>query len=156
MTSTKSASTQARAANGGTPGSPSKQASRANAPRANPAAPPRRQPRRAEYRQSDRDGAAGRVNVSPEKAIEMAGKLYGGRQVSPGRTGLPPDHRRTARANADAHNILGVTLAASGKIEEAIDSLQARDQDRPNAASYHANLGEVLRQAGRVDEAGKR
>jgi len=51
----------------------------------------------------------GRVNVTPAKAIEMAGKLYTRRQYR--------QAERVCRqiigarpANADAHNILGVSL----------------------------------------------
>ena len=56
-------------------------------------------------------------------------------------------------ANADAHNILGVTLSAMGRHDEAVESLKRAVKINANAASYHANLGEVLRVAGRTDEA---
>jgi tetratricopeptide (TPR) repeat protein len=94
----------------------------------------------------------GRVNVTPAKAIEMAGQLYQRRQF--------PQAIRVCRqiiearpANADAHNILGVSLQAVGQTDEAVESLKRAIKLNGNAASYHANLGEVLRVAGRVAEA---
>ena len=95
---------------------------------------------------------SGRVNISPGKAIEMAGQLYSRtqynqavrvcRQIIAARPG-----------NADAHNILGVAAAALGQTDEAIDSLKRAIKINAEAPSYHANLGEILRQAGRLDEA---
>ena len=94
----------------------------------------------------------GRVNVSPAKAVEMAGQLFSrGQHVQAERVCRQIIRERPA--NADAHNILGVSLAASGKIEEGVESLKRAIKINPNAASYHANLGEILRQAGRLDEA---
>ena len=65
----------------------------------------------------------GRVNVTPAKAIEMAGKLY--------TRGQFPQAVRVCRqivesrpANSDAHNILGVSLAGMGRYDDAIDSLK--------------------------------
>ena len=94
----------------------------------------------------------GRVNVSPAKAVEMAGQLY-----------TRGEHRQAMRvcrqiiqarpANADAHNILGVTLSALGETEEAITELKRAIKLNPQAPSYHANLGEILRQNDRLDEA---
>ena len=55
--------------------------------------------------------------------------------------------------NADAHNILGVSLAALGKSDEAIAELKRAIKINAEAPSYHANLGEILRQAGELDEA---
>jgi Flp pilus assembly protein TadD len=54
---------------------------------------------------------------------------------------------------ADAHNILGVTLSALGRVEEAVASLRNAISLAPGIASYHANLGEVLRKYGFADEA---
>jgi tetratricopeptide (TPR) repeat protein len=94
----------------------------------------------------------GRVNVSPAKAIEMAGQLYSRGQLA--------QADRVCRqiiaarpGNADAHNILGVTLAAGGRTKEAIASLKRAIKLNPQATSYHANLGEILRQAGETKEA---
>jgi tetratricopeptide (TPR) repeat protein len=94
----------------------------------------------------------GRVNVTPAKAIEMAGKLYTRQQFA--------QAERVCRqiitsrpGNADAHNILGVSLAALGKKEEAVESLKRAIKINAHAASYYANLGEVLRQAGETQEA---
>lgn len=95
---------------------------------------------------------SGRVNVSPAKAIEMAGMLYSRGQYA--------QAERVCRqiisarpAQSDAHNILGVTLAAAKRIDDAVESLKRAIKLNPQAPSYHANLGEVLRQAGRRDEA---
>ena len=94
----------------------------------------------------------GRVNVTPAKAIEMAGQLYSRGQY-------PPAARvchqiiQARPGNADAHNILGVTLAAMGRADEAVESLKRAIKINNSAASYHANLGEILRQAGRTQEA---
>lgn len=94
----------------------------------------------------------GRVNVTPQKAIEMAGKLY-----AEGKYGQAFKVCRQvidARPSyADAHNIMGVTLNALGKPAEAAASLSRAVKLEPKAASFHANLGEILRQQGKTDEA---
>jgi len=94
----------------------------------------------------------GRVNITPAKAIEMAGQLYSRRQYA--------QADRVCRqiiaarpGNADAHNILGVSLAALGNSKEAVVELKRAIKINAQAPSYHANLGEILRQAGRADEA---
>ena len=94
----------------------------------------------------------GRVNVSPAKAIEMAGLLYNRGQ-----------HAQAVRvcrqiiaarpANGDAHNILGVSLAALGQTREALAALRRATKINAQAPSYFANLGEILRQSGKPDEA---
>jgi tetratricopeptide (TPR) repeat protein len=96
----------------------------------------------------------GRVNVTPAKAIAMAGKLFG--------DGKYRQAERVCRqiiearpANADAHNIIGVCLNALGQPKEAIASLRRAVKLAPHAASIHANLGEVLRQSGDKKEAAK-
>ncbi|HEY8433087.1 MAG TPA: tetratricopeptide repeat protein [Sphingomicrobium sp.] len=96
----------------------------------------------------------GRVNITPAKAIEMAGQLYSRGQYA--------QAERVCRqiiaarpGNADAHNILGVSIAAQGQLDEAVTSLKRAVKINGQAASYHANLGEILRQAGRLDEAAK-
>ena len=94
----------------------------------------------------------GRVNVTPAKAVEMAGQLYSRGQY--GQAERVCRQILTARpGNADAHNILGVSLAALGRSEDAVTELQRAIKLNPEAPSYHANLGEILRQAGRLDEA---
>jgi len=96
----------------------------------------------------------GRVNVTPEKAIAMAGKLYV--------EGKYKQAERVCRqiidarpANADAQNILGVCLNALGQPKEAVAALRRAVKLAPTAASIHANLGEVLRQAGQQKDAAK-
>ena len=96
----------------------------------------------------------GRVNVTPAKAVAMAGKLYSeGKYVQAQRVCAQVIEARPG--NADAHNIHGVTLNALGKQKEAIAALRRAIKLAPNAASIHANLGEVLRQAGQRKDAAK-
>jgi tetratricopeptide (TPR) repeat protein len=94
----------------------------------------------------------GRVNVSPAKAVEMAGKLYTRRQFAQAEK-VCRQIIASRPGNADAHNILGVSLAALGKTSEAIETLKRAIKINGQAASYHANLGEILRQAGELKEA---
>ncbi len=96
----------------------------------------------------------GRVNVTPNKAIEMAGALY--------RQGKYSQAEKVCRqiiearpANADAQNILGVTLNALGQPKQAIETLERAVKLAPHAASIHANLGEVFRQSGDIEQATK-
>ena len=92
----------------------------------------------------------GRVNVTPAKAIEMAGTLF--RQGKFGQAEKVCRQIIQARpSNADAQNILGVTLNALGQRAEAIETLQRAVKLAPRAASIHANLGEILRQNGDLD-----
>ena len=94
----------------------------------------------------------GSVNISPAKAVEMAGKLYSRGQL--GQAERVCRQIISARpANPDAHNILGATLAARGKLDEAITSLNRAIELNPDASSYYGNLGEVLRRAGKQEEA---
>ena len=97
---------------------------------------------------------SGRVNVTPAKAIAMAGKLYSeGKYAQAQRVCAQIIEARPG--NADAHNIHGVALNALGKTKEAIASLRRAVKLAPTAASIHANLGEILRQAGQKKEASK-
>lgn len=97
---------------------------------------------------------AGRVNITPAKAVAMAGKLYSDGKYAQA-------HKVCAQiiaarpGNADAHNIQGVSLNALGKPKEAITALKRAVKLAPQAASIQANLGEVLRQAGQKKEAAK-
>lgn len=150
MTSTKTATTKANNAKNGRAGTPKQTAG--NPGGANPATAPPRGGGSQGIDQAIAKAQQGRVNVTPAKAIEMAGKLYSDgkyrqaervcRQIIDSRPG-----------QADAHNILGVALNALGDGKEAVASLKRAIKLSPNAASYHANLGEVLRQMGRVDDA---
>ncbi|TCM18605.1 Flp pilus assembly protein TadD [Novosphingobium sp. PhB165] len=89
----------------------------------------------------------GSASLSEEGAIELAGEFY-----SRGR------YRQAVNACrqiidqkpvvADAHNILGVSLAALGQARDGIASLRQAIALRPLVANYHANLGEILRTSG--------
>lgn len=57
--------------------------------------------------------------------------------------------------NADAHNVLGVTLNALGRGEEGIEHLRRAVELEPKAANIQSNLGEVLRQQKQTEEASK-
>lgn len=104
------------------------------------------------FEQTMAKAQTGRVNVSPAKAIEMAGAFYQRGQF--GQAERVCRQVIAARpAQADAHNILGVTLAAGGGFDQAVESLKRAIKLNPQAPSYHANLGEILRQAGRQEEA---
>src|SRR4051794_38860142 len=96
----------------------------------------------------------GQVNITPAKAVEMAGTLFS--------QGKYAQAERVCRqiigarpGNADASNILGVTLNALGQHDEAIATLRNAIKLAPKASTIHANLGEVLRQQGKRDEAEK-
>jgi Flp pilus assembly protein TadD len=65
----------------------------------------------------------GRVNITTEKAVQMGVKLYSeGKFAQAERVCRQIVEARPA--NADAHNILGVSLQAQGKGEEAITELR--------------------------------
>lgn len=96
----------------------------------------------------------GRVDVTPEQAMQMAVKLYGEGKFSQAERvcrqiiGARPEH-------ADAHNILGVSLQALGRGDDAIAELRRAVKLAAQAPNLRANLGEVLRQNGQADEAAK-
>ncbi|MEO8546814.1 MAG: tetratricopeptide repeat protein [Sphingomicrobium sp.] len=94
----------------------------------------------------------GRVNVTPAKAIEMAGTLFRQGKFRPAEK-VCRQIIEARPSNADAQNILGVTLNALGQGKAAIETLRRAVKLAPHAASIHANLGEVLRQNGEPGEA---
>lgn len=149
MTETKTSSTPKAASKGGA----ERAANNSRRPiAAGKGKPVQRAPHRGNVDDAINKALKGRVNVTPVKAVEMAGQLYARgqfpeaarvcQQIIDSRPGL-----------ADPHNILGVTLAAMGRTEPAIAALKRAVKINPQASSYHANLGEVLRQAGKTDEA---
>src|SRR3954454_10576214 len=96
-----------------------------NPPALKPAVAPAAQPGRQAGNLDETIAKAqqGRVNVTPAKAIEMAGQLYSRGQYA--------QAERVCRqiigarpGNADAHNILGVSLAALGNSKEALSELR--------------------------------
>ena len=109
-------------------------------------------PRPKDTKEAIQLAGKGSVAVSPEQAIEMAATLFG--------QGKFKQAERVCRqiiearpTNADAFNILGVTLNALGNPEQAISELRRAVELAPNAAGVHSNLGEVLRQQGQTAEA---
>jgi tetratricopeptide (TPR) repeat protein len=54
---------------------------------------------------------------------------------------------------ADAHNILAVTLHRMGRSQEGLDEMRIASQLDPSNTSIFANLGEMERKAGNLDEA---
>ena len=92
------------------------------------------------------------MKVTPAKAVEMAGRLYALRRYA-GAKRVCRQILAARPANADACNILGVSLAALGKADEGEAALRRAIELNPDAPSFHANLGEVLRRSGRIDEA---
>ncbi len=55
--------------------------------------------------------------------------------------------------NAFAHNNLGVTFTAQGRLDEAIVHFQKALESRPDSPEWQNNLGVALRRKGRLDEA---
>lgn len=94
----------------------------------------------------------GSERMTESKAIALAGELYSRgryrqavnvcRQLLQHRSNLP-----------DAHNILGVSLAAAGAQKAGIAALKRAITLAPKVANYHANLGEVLRLGGDLPNA---
>ena len=96
----------------------------------------------------------GEVRVTANTAVEVAGKLYNERKYA--------EAERVCRQivaarpkNADAYNILGVTLQALGRGDEGIEMLRRASDLAPDSVAILANLGEVLRQNGKSQEAGE-
>jgi tetratricopeptide (TPR) repeat protein len=154
MTTTKTASIKGNSAGTGGAGAQKQGAAKraADTPAVAPPHPAALDPK--EIDQAIATAQRGRVDVTPGKAIEMAGTLF--RQGKLGQAEKVCRQIIAARpANADAQNILGVTLNARGKVEEAVEALKRAVKLAPQAASIHANLGEVLRQKGEIDQAAK-
>src|SRR4051794_41068761 len=89
------------------------------------AANPQRQPARRPSTVDETIAKAqhGRVNVTPAKAVEMAGQLYSRRQYAQAER-VCRQIINSRPGNADAHNILGVSLAALGNGSEAVAELK--------------------------------
>ncbi|HET8750239.1 MAG TPA: sulfotransferase [Sphingomicrobium sp.] len=150
MSNSKTSSAPKAATKKAAPAAGANRASQSQAPAANPQGQRPRRPSTVD--EAIAKAQHGRVNVTPAKAIEMAGQLYSRRQYA--------QAERVCRqiigarpGNADAHNILGVSLAALGNSKEAVAELKRAIKINAQAPSYHANLGEILRQAGKLDEA---
>ena len=96
--------------------------------------------------------AEGRVALTAPKAIALAGRLY-----TEGRYAQAESVCRQIIGHnpgqADAHNVLGVSLNAQGKRKEAVSILKRAVKLAPQASSIHANLGEIERQRGNLVDA---
>lgn len=150
MTNSKTSSAPKAASNKAAPAAGANHPRQAQGAAANPQAQRPRRPSTID--ETIARAQHGRVNITPAKAIEMAGQLYSRRQYA--------QAERVCRqiiaarpANADAHNILGVSLAALGRMDDAVAALKRAIKINGQAASYYGNLGEILRQASRLDEA---
>jgi tetratricopeptide (TPR) repeat protein len=150
MSNSKSSSAPKAATNKGAPGAAGNRPQQAQGAGANPQQQQGRRPSTID--ETIAKAQHGRVNVTPAKAIEMAGQLYARGQYA--------QAERVCRqiiasrpGNADAHNILGVSLAALGNQKDAVMELRRAIKINAQAPSYQANLGEILRQAGKLDEA---
>lgn len=86
----------------------------------------------------------GSEQMTEANATALAGELYGRgkfkQAVNVCRQIL--QHRPNI---ADAHNILGVSLAALGRGKDGIAALRRAIRIAPKVSSYRANLGEILR-----------
>lgn len=94
----------------------------------------------------------GTMQMSEAKAIAMAGELFKRQRFAQAEQ-VCRQIIQHKPANAEAHNILGVSLSAMGKGKEAIESLKRATKLAPKIASFHANLGEVQRASGNLADA---
>lgn len=94
----------------------------------------------------------GSAQMSEAKAIALAGELYsrGRYQQAINVCRQMIQHKDT---NADAHNILGVSLNALGQNKDGVAAIKRAIKLSPKVAAYHANLGEVLRVNGSLGDA---
>jgi len=99
-----------------------------------------------------RKAEQGRVNMTPAKAVALAGKLFTDGRFLDAETVCRQLIEQSPN-QADAHNILGVALNAQGKRKEAVASLKKAIKLAPRTASFHANLGEIERQRGGLTDA---
>jgi tetratricopeptide (TPR) repeat protein len=94
----------------------------------------------------------GNVTLPPDKAIELAGKLYSDGRYRQAENLCRQIIQHNPR-QADAHNILGVSLNAQGRAKEAITMLRRAIKLAPEASGFYANLGEIERRNGHAVEA---
>ncbi|MDK3159695.1 tetratricopeptide repeat protein [Kamptonema cortianum] len=94
----------------------------------------------------------GSAEMTEPKALALAAELYGRGQYKQAANVCRQilQHKGTI---ADAHNILGVSLAALGNHKAAVASIQKAISLSPSMSSYHSNLGEILRIAGENEAA---
>jgi len=94
----------------------------------------------------------GSAQMTEAGAIALAIELYGRRKYGQAIKVCQQiiRHRETA---ADAHNILGVSVAALGDSKTGIMALRRAVELAPKAANFQSNLGELLRANGDLDGA---
>jgi tetratricopeptide (TPR) repeat protein len=95
---------------------------------------------------------SGSMRMSEQDALQIAGKLYGGGRYKQAEN-VCRQLIKHKPALADAHSILGVTLAAQGKAKDGIASLKRAIKLNPKQASFRSNLGEIQRQQGQLADA---
>lgn len=89
----------------------------------------------------------GSRRVTEQEALAIAGKLYGRHRYGQA-VNVCNQMLKQKPTLADAHSILGVSLAAMGKLKEGIEAIKQAIKLKENTASYHSNLGEIYRQDG--------
>ena len=90
---------------------------------------------------------SGTRRVTEREALAIAGKLYGHRRYEQAANVCSQILQQTP-LSADAHSILGVSLAAMGKRKEGINAIRQAIKLSERTAVYHSNLGEIYRQDG--------
>lgn len=94
----------------------------------------------------------GSEQLTDAKAIALAGELYGRGRYRQAINVAQQIVQQRAN-NADAHNILGVSLSAIGETERGIAAIRKAVKLAPRVSSYRANLGEVYRGNGDLGDA---
>ena len=96
-----------------------------------------------------RAGQQPKVALPVGQAMEAAGQLYmAGRLAQAERVCRQIIERRPNIP--DAYNLLGVIRNAQGEAKEAVNLITKAIKLNPGAASFHANLGEIERQRGKL------
>lgn len=94
----------------------------------------------------------GTRRVNEQEALAIAGTLYTRHRYGQA-INVCSQLIQQKPGLAEAHSILGVSLAALGKRKEGIDAIRNAIAANGNVASYHSNLGEIYRQDGNQADA---
>lgn len=89
----------------------------------------------------------GSRRVTEKEALAIAGKLYSRHRYGQA-VNVCTQMLKQKSTLADAHSILGVSLAALGKRKEGIEALRQAVKLSERTAAFHSNLGEIYRQDG--------